>query len=204
MGHQPLFAAPPPAAPPVRPLAALRAYAAHEDPATAMANVVALVLGWNGPLYPLYVIALIGRRDGAPAFLTMLAMPLFLAVPALSRRSGTGARAALALVGTANTIWCMKLLGPASGVGLFLLPCIALAALLFHRGERGLFLIAAILPLAALLVPGASFGAPILHLRASQTHRLAALNLVSVACLTFLFALRFARLLAAGGAERAG
>ncbi|MBW4092841.1 MAG: hypothetical protein HIU82_17315, partial [Proteobacteria bacterium] len=134
-------------------LAALRAYAAHDDPATAMANFVALVLGWNGPFYPLYVIALIGGTAGGAVFLTMLAMPFFLAIPALSHRSGTGARVALSLVGTVNTIWCIKLLGTPSAVGLFLLPCIALSALLFRRRERALFLPAAGLPLAALFMP---------------------------------------------------
>jgi hypothetical protein len=37
----------------------LRRYAAHPDPATATANLVALVVASNGPFYPLYVLALV-------------------------------------------------------------------------------------------------------------------------------------------------
>ena len=50
MGRQPL-----PAAAGVRALAALRAYGAHADPATRIGNTIALLVGFNGPFYPLYV-----------------------------------------------------------------------------------------------------------------------------------------------------
>ena len=167
--------------------AAIRAYGSHPDPATAAACFVALVLGSNGPVYPLYVIAVVGWARGHAAFLTMGAMPLFLAVPALARWRPEAARAALWLVGTVNTVWCMKLLGPATGVGLFLLPCIALAALL--QG-RALTLAAVGLPILPLLMPATAFGQPILALTAAEDARLAALNGFSTACLMGLIALR--------------
>ncbi len=126
MGRQPL----PPEAP-VTLLAALRRYAAHADPATAAANTVALVVGSNGPFYPAYI-WLIDAEAGHLALWTMLASPFFLAVPWLSRRSGLAARLALVVVGLANTLWSTALLGAESGVGLFLLPCLVLAALLWR------------------------------------------------------------------------
>ena len=171
---------------------AIRAYDTHPDPATALACFLALVLGSNGPFYPLYVIAVVGWSRGHAAFLTMAAMPLFLAIPALARRSPAAGRIALWLVGTINTVWCMKLLGPATGVGLFLLPCITLAALL---PGRVLALAAAGLPLLPLLLPVAAFAPPILSLTAAEDGRLATLNGFSAACLTALIALRMAGLL---------
>ena len=50
----------------------------------------------------------------------------------------------LAVAAIANTVFCAWVLGEASGTALFLIPCIALAALVFRREE--------IVPLFALLV----------------------------------------------------
>ena len=190
MGNQPLFVAPA-----MKPLAALRAFVAHEDPATAAANLVALVVGWNGPFYPLFVVALVDTSVLRVSLLTMLATPFFLAIPLLSRRSGRAARLALPVVGTVNTIWCLKLLGPATAVGFFLFPCIALAALLARAEERRLLLVAAGFPLVASMLPDSAFGTPIMQLTAAQAARLASLNIGSVATLTFMLALLFADLL---------
>lgn len=169
----------------------LRAYGAHPDPATAAACFVAIVLGSNGPFYPVYVVALVGWAQGHIALLTMLAAPFFLAIPPLARRSPAAGRAALWLVGTINTVWCMKLLGPASGVGIFLLPCIALAALLPAGWPR---LAGAAVPLLVLLVPPIWFGMPIMALSEGQDAHLALLNRFSAACLMGLLALRLGRL----------
>jgi hypothetical protein len=162
------------------------------DPASATACFIALILGGNGPIYPLYVIAVVGWADGHAAFLTMGAMPLFLAIPALARRAPAAAPVALWLVGTLNTLWCMKLLGPASLVGVFLLPCAALAALLPTGPAR---LAGAGLPLLGLLIPHPWFAAPILRLTAAQDLRLASLNLFSAGCLSGLIGLRLGRLI---------
>jgi len=103
-------------------LALCRTYPAHPDPATAAANLIALVVALNGPFYPLYVIGVIGW-SGLPTFATMLASPLFFAVPWVSRRNSLAGRVALPLIGTANSMWCAKLLGIASGVQLFCIHC---------------------------------------------------------------------------------
>ena len=173
----------------------LSAIYTHDDPAAETANIVALIVGWNGPFYPLYVIALAGYHDAAPAALTMLATPLFLMLPWLSRRSSRAARLGLVLVGTANTLWCVKLLGSASGVELFLLPCVALATLLFREQEQTAMLLAAALPLAAYCVPFSAFGPALLQHTALVSARLYALNAASVLVLTAVLAVQFARLL---------
>lgn len=163
---------------------------APRDPATATACFVAAVLGWNGPFYPLYVIALTGWSRGRLAFLTMIATPAFLAIARLGGRRPAAGRMALWLVGTVNTLWCMKLLGPGSGVGVFLLPCTLLAVLLPAGAVR---LAGAGLPLLALLVPRPWFEPAIMTLTAGQQAHLVVLNQFSAACLTALLALRLGR-----------
>jgi hypothetical protein len=176
------------------PISRLHAYAGHRDPAAAMANVTALVIGGNGPFYPVYALAMIGHA-GMATFLTMFATPFFLAIPALSRRSSLAGRLALPLLGTANTLWCMKLMGPDSGVAWFFLPCIALAALLFRREERSWMLLAIAAPLVAFFLPAAVIGTKLLVLTAADSAALARLNGGSVATLMGFLALKFAGLL---------
>ena len=112
-----------------------RRYAASDDPRVAAANFVALVLAWNTPFYPLYLLGAAGATMGEGVWLTLCAFPVFLAVPAITRWQGTLGRVFLVGAGTANTLFCTWLLGEASGTSLFLLPCITLAALLFRRSE---------------------------------------------------------------------
>jgi len=174
-----------------------RAYAAHPDPATAAANLIALVVAWNGPLYPIYAILLIGRA-GLPSLGTMAASPFFFAIPWLARRSAIAGRAALPLIGTLDAIWCAKLFGTAAGMELFLLPCIVLAALLFRPRERRLGLLIIALAIAPVLVPAASYGIPIFPLSPGQASHLTSLNLVSVVMLLGLVALQMRSVLARG------
>jgi hypothetical protein len=168
-----------------------RRYVAHDDPAAATANLVALVIAWNGPFYPIYVIALIGW-PGLWSFLTMLASPLFFAVPRVARLNSAAGRAALPLLGALDTVGSTKLLGAASGVGLFVLPCLILCALLYRRGERWLMLPLLGLVLASVLIPASVYGAAIMPLTPNQATRLTGLNLVSVAALIAFLTLQFA------------
>ena len=126
------------------PIAKSRAYAASDDTRVATANLIALVLAWNTPFYPLYLLAAGGNAMSPGAWLTLCSFPVFLAVPAATRRRPFAGRAFLAIACILNTVFCTWLLGEASGTALFLLPCIVLAALLFRRAER--------LALAAFLV----------------------------------------------------
>lgn len=125
----------------------LTRYRAHPDPAIQAANTVALVVGSNGPFYPLYVWWLLPEA-GLVSLLTMLATPLFLAVPWVARRWPAAGPAMLVLVGAANTVWCTALLGRDTGVGLFVLPCLVLPAL----APRGRLVLLAIGLLAQQLV----------------------------------------------------
>jgi hypothetical protein len=171
-----------------------RTYTAHKDPAAAVANLVAVVVALNGPFYPLYVVYYAGPGVLWPALLTMVASPFFLAIPLLTRRSSRIGRLALPIIGTINTIWCLQLLGPETEVGLFLLPCIALAALLFRPDERFLLLLAATVPFVALFLPDHMGGAPLISFTTTAAERLAAVNITSIRALIFLLALRFAGL----------
>jgi hypothetical protein len=183
-------------------LARLRAYMADDDPATDMANLIAMVVGWNGPFYPFYVIALAGWNVAGPALLTTFAAPFFLAIPALARRSSRAARLALPVLGTVNTLWCIKVLGTSSALELFLLPCVALSALLYRRDERVLLLAAASTAFMANFLPDRIFGTPIIDLSMTAARHLAALNEYSVLALAFLMAWRFATLLRGVEARR--
>ena len=101
-----------------------------------MANLVALVLAWNTPFYPLYLRAAGGPSMWPGGWLTLCVFPVFLAVPAVCRCWPVAGRVLLMAVCVVNTLFCTWLLGEASGTQLFLLPCTTLAALLFRREEK--------------------------------------------------------------------
>ena len=169
-------------------------YIFHPDPLTAKSNLIAFVISSNGPFYPLYVYLLIGRA-ALPTLLTMLASPVFLIVPAVSRRSGLAGRVALPVVGTLNTIWCIKLLGLSSGVELFLLPCISLGALSFTAAERRLRWAVLALPFVFYLWQNhaGGLGAPLRGFTPAQDGALRSLNIASVGTLTAFLGLIYAR-----------
>lgn len=168
-------------------------YISHPDPLTAKSNLVTFVIASNGPFYPFYVYLLIGKA-AFPTLLTMLASPVFLALPALARRHGLAGRAALPVVGTLNTVWCAKLLGVSSGVELFLLPCISLAALSFQAAERRLKWAVLALPFALYLWQnhGGGLGVPLLAFTQPQDEALRSLNIASVGTLTAFLGLVYA------------
>jgi len=116
-------------------IATIRAYAAHDDPLAAAGNTIALIVASNQPFYPLYIWWIVSDSIW-PSFFTFLSTPFFLLVPAVARRSSRAGRALLPLTGILNTALSAKLFGEASGVELFLLPCIMIAAVLFRQSER--------------------------------------------------------------------
>ena len=132
----------------------------HPDGLAATANLVAVVIAWNTPFYPLYVWWAAGPSGMPWALLSLCSLPFFLAVPVIARRSSLAARVALPLVGTANTVFCTWLLGEAAGEQLFLLPCAALGAMLFRPAERAPMLILSVLPLVAFLALQGRYPAP--------------------------------------------
>jgi hypothetical protein len=175
-------------------MAWFRAYTAHDDPRVAASNLIALMVASNGPFYPLYVWLLLGRPFW-PSLLTMLSSPLFFAVPAVARRHSVAGRAMLPLVGILNTLICIKALGEASQVGLFLLPCIAIPAMTMRPRQRLLQLALVGLPIAIFLFARGHFGAPLYPYSEAQFAEMTALNTGSVMTFTGFLGLVFAGVL---------
>ena len=111
------------------------AYAANPDPRVASCNTIALLVASNQPFYPLYVYLSVSPHIAA-TLLTFLSTPLFLAIPAISRRSPVFGRALLPLTGLANVVVSTKAFGAASGVAMFIVPCALIAAAFFRPSER--------------------------------------------------------------------
>jgi hypothetical protein len=65
----------------------------------------------------------------------------------------------LVTAGTLNTMLCTWLYGEAAGEQLFLLPCVTIAILLFHRAERAVMAALLLLPVAAYFMLG-HYGMP--------------------------------------------
>lgn len=172
----------------------VRQYADNPDPLAKVAATVALVVASNQPFYPLYLHAIVGKLAW-PAWLTLLTTPLFLAVPAVARRHSLAGRAMLPLVGTVNTVFCVKLIGLATAVELFLLPCILLAAILFRTSERKMMIPVLLVPFAAYFLLDGRLGVPLQTFDADSYGSLVALHAVSVASLTALIGFMFASIL---------
>jgi len=178
----------------MRPLAALDRYISAPDPRVARANLVALVLAWNTPFYPLYLIAA-GMPAGHPAtWLTACSFPVFALVPAVTRRFRFGGRLFLAACGSANTLYCTWLLGEASGTPLFLLGCIMLAGLIFGPHERATLAAGIGTPLLAGLALHGRYPGPLHACAPATCDSLVWLSAFSVALLLGFFALLAARM----------
>jgi hypothetical protein len=180
---------------------------AHDDPLVAAGNLIALVVAWNQPFYPLYIFWLVSE-DIWPSFLTFLSTPFFLTVPAVARRNALAGRALLPLAGIANTALSVKLFGEASGVELFLAPCVMIAAMLFRQSERLVML--GLVGLAFLIFIGlhGHYGPPLHLYTADEYARFLSLNSLSVGTLMAFIGLTFASALAqiegkSGGASGA-
>ena len=178
----------------MKPLVALRRYMAAADPRVATANLVAMVLAWNTPFYPLYLVGTAGTSMQPGAWFTLVIFPVFLVVPAITRQRPMAGRILLATAGLANTIWCTWLLGEASATQLFLLPCIFLAAILFRQGERLPLLLFLTLPTFLGLALHGRYPASPFACAAVACENLIWLNAFSVACLCSFLGLATVRL----------
>jgi hypothetical protein len=168
-------------------------YIAHPDSLTATANLVAVVIAWNTPFYPLYVWWAAGASGMPWTLLSLCSLPFFAAIPAIARRSSRAGRIALPVIGTVNTLFCTWLLGEPAGEQLFLLPCATLGAMLFRPGERLPMFALAILPLVAFVALEGHYPAPPHRYDAAQYQALLSMNALSVGCLTVFLGLLFAR-----------
>ncbi len=164
-----------------------RAFAHHRDPLAEASNWVALMIGTHLPFWPLYVWWSAGTQAFPTALLTVALAPLFLVIPPISRRSGLLARVATPLMGIANTVFTIWILGASSGTALFLAPCTALAAFSFRRSERWLMLLLTALPLAVFYVLQHHAPTPLHRYDAEATRELFVLNVISVSVLGAAF-----------------
>lgn len=169
-------------------------YRANADPLTAAANLTSLVLAWNTPFYPLYLWWVAGPSVFPAALLTLCSTPFWACVPALSRKSGLAARAALPLVGMANIVFCTKLLGEATGAEMMYAPCILLACVLSRPRERWLMLPVAALPIVLFFVLHGHYGAPIDACTPAQSAAILSLNAGSLGTLSLFLGLVFSGL----------
>ncbi len=165
----------------------MRAFAHHRDPLVEASNWVALLIGTHLPFWPLYVWWSAGSQALPTSLLTMALTPLFLVVPLISRRNGLLGRVATALLGVANTVFTVWILGANSGTALFFAPCTALAALSFRRSERWLMLVLTALPLAAYYVLQRAPLIPLHHYDGEAAQALFVLNVISVSVLGAAF-----------------
>ncbi len=113
----------------------LREYVENSDPLVNVAATIAILLALNEPFYSIYLYVALGVAAG-PAWLALLPVPFYAAVPAVARRHSLAGRAMLPIVGVANVVLWLKLFGAACGVELYLFVCVLLGATLPRPGER--------------------------------------------------------------------
>ena len=172
----------------------LRGYMGHPDPQAAAANWVAMVVGWNTPFYPLYLLAMPGSGIFPAGLLTLLATPFFLAIPAVTRRFPLLGRLMVPGFGAVNCVFGSWVLGPQSGTPLFLIPCAILAALLYKPVEKLVRLALLGVVLAAFLF--CTYWESSLTALAPETlAAITRLNSFSVLCLIAFIALIYAPLM---------
>lgn len=168
-------------------LAGIRSFAAHSDPLAEASNWIALTIGSHLPFWPLYVLFAVGRPAWPTSLLTAAMAPFFLVLPVFSRRSSLLGRIATPMLGVANTIFTICILGINSGTEVFLFPCAALAALSFRRSERWLMVALTAVPPAIWYVLRQHPPIPLHLYDPAAAHRLFVLNVFSIAVIVVLF-----------------
>lgn len=148
---------------------------AHEEPTVRAGNTLALILASNQPSYPLWLWLAVGGPWWR-AWVVLAAVPLFLAVPPLSRRAPLAGRILLVLTCIGNVVLASLVLGSEAGLRVLLLPCAGIAAALFRRQEQAAMLGAVGLSMLAWLALG---GRPAGLFDAAQYAAMARLNALS-------------------------
>lgn len=161
------------------------------DPLTQATVTIAWVICLNKPFYPVYVWYLVG--DGVVASLgSLLAAPIFLAIPFIARHSPVIARISLPMVGAFDTLFETRLFGQSSGTELFFAACIMLAAVSFRKEEKWIQRSVTALVFAVFLLSRYTGGPPVHGWRDADLAVLLNLNIFAVACLMAFIALRYA------------
>lgn len=147
----------------------------------------------NKPFYPLYVWALIGAHAALLSCATLLLAPLYFVVPYLAHGTEWRARLALPLVGLGDTIYATKMIGPAAGTELFLLPCALLAIVGFSAREAFTCRVLVVVLYLVYAALHGRYGGPLQDWAPDELARLFSLNGFAVASLVAFIGLRFAR-----------
>lgn len=163
------------------------------DPLTQATVTIAWVICLNKPFYPVYVWYLVG--DGVVASLgSLLAAPVFLAIPFIARRWPIIARISLPIVGAFDTLFETKLFGESSGTELFFGACIMLAAVTFRTKEKWIQRTVTAVVFAIFLLSRRIGGPPFHGWSDTDLAVLRDLNIFAAACLMVLIAIRYAGL----------
>ena len=161
-----------------------------DDRLLAASNTLAAVIVGNQPFYPLYVWWIVGD-DGYTSLITFLSTPFFAAVPFVGRVRSVWGRALLPLTGLFNTFVCAKAFGEASGVELFIAPCLLIAVLSFRSFERIWAAVIVGISAAASLALHGRYGEPLHVFTSEQYARYFSMNAYSVALLMLLITWKF-------------
>ncbi|WP_195175601.1 hypothetical protein [Mesorhizobium sp. INR15] len=172
----------------------IKNYAAHDDPLVATANLIALVVVSNQPFYPLYLYWLVGP-DIAPSYWLFLSTPFFAAVPAVARLNTIAGRALLPVAGIANTMLSAKVFGTASGVEMFLIPCVLIGLVVFRPNQKLIGLTIAGLAFLVFALLHGRYGAPMHVYTPEEYASFVKLNATSVGTLTAFVGLLVAGLI---------
>ena len=171
---------------------ALRRYVANDDPLAEAANKVSLLLASDIPFFALYLVFLVGKRGFPSVISTVWFLPLWLALPPLSRRRPLVSRILVISLAVLDCVTCSLIIGWESGTALFLIPCITLGSIAFHRRELKWQLMMTALPFLAYFGLRFLHIPPPVHYGKHEYYLLTVFNAFTVACLTasigFLFA----------------
>lgn len=160
-------------------------FVADADPLTEASNRLALIVASNQPFYPLYINWITGETSPLLA-LTFLSTPLFIASPWVARRLPGVGRLWFPAVGAINTFFCTAIFGVASGVELFLLPCLIIATLSCRAGERRALLACIAMIVGTFILLQGRYGPALFKAEPAQLSTLSALNSYSALFLSVI------------------
>ena len=176
-----------------------RRYVGNNDPLAEATNKISLLLASDMPFFALYLLSLVGSRGFPSVISTLWFLPLWLIFPPLSRRHPLLSRILVVVVAVLDCVTCSLVIGWASGTALFLIPCIMLGSIAFHRHELKWQLLLTGLPFLAYFLLRFIHVAPPVHYSSREYYLLTVFNAFTVACLTASIGFLFAHARPAGG-----
>jgi hypothetical protein len=150
-------------------LSRFKSWIGNRDETLASVNIFAILLATDQLLYA-PSLELVFGKPGQFAWPVALTAPAFAITPWIAHRHSLMARIWLPLMGIVDTIVAQLALGYASGVWVFLLPSVTLAAFVLQRRERLALVLLASLAMAVLLFlpPGRAVLSPDIAVAAAR------------------------------------